>query len=57
MKFKDIAVYENNLDKFNIGHCQSKVKVIVGLDMSDVISTFIFKYYHDALPPNLRTPS
>ena len=31
MKFEDIVVYENSSDKFDIGHCQIKVKVIVGL--------------------------
>ena len=27
MKFKYIVVNENNSDKFDIGHCQTKVKV------------------------------
>ena len=31
MKFENMVVYENNSDKFDIGHCQIKVKVTVGL--------------------------
>ena len=27
MKFKYIVVYENNSDKFDIGHCRTKVTV------------------------------
>ena len=27
MKFKYSVVYENNSDKFDIGHCRTKVKV------------------------------
>ena len=27
IKFEHIVAYENILDKFNIGHCQTKVKV------------------------------
>ena len=30
MKFKYIVVNENNSDKFDIGHCQTKVMVTVG---------------------------
>ena len=28
-----IVVYENNLDKFDVDHCQIKVKINVGLQM------------------------
>ena len=31
MKLEYILVYENSLDKFDIEHCQIKVKVTVGL--------------------------
>ena len=31
MKLEYILVYENSLDKFDIEHCQIKVKVNVGL--------------------------
>ena len=31
MKFQYIVVYENSLEKFDIGHCQIKVKVTVDL--------------------------
>ena len=31
MKFKYIVVCENNSDKFNMGHCQTKVKVMARL--------------------------
>ena len=31
MKFKYIVVYENNSDKFSIGHCWTKVKVTTTL--------------------------
>ena len=31
MKFEDLRVYQNNSDKFDIGRCQIKVKVTVGL--------------------------
>ena len=31
MKFEYVVVYENISDKFDNGHCQIKVKVMVGL--------------------------
>ena len=31
MKFANFTGYENNLDKCDIGHCQIKIKVTVGL--------------------------
>ena len=31
MKFENMVLYENSSDKFDIGYCQIKVKVNVGL--------------------------
>ena len=33
MKFEHIVVYENISDKFDIGHCRTKVKVTVRLQI------------------------
>ena len=41
MKFEYFVVYENSLDKFYIGHCRIKAKVIVGLQK---ISPYIYIY-------------
>ena len=38
MKFKYIVVYENNLDKFDIGHYRIKVKVTVTVTFTTIQS-------------------
>ena len=42
LKLEHIVVYENSLDKFDIGHCPIKVKVFHGVTLK------FFSIYHSA---------
>ena len=43
MKLEYIAVYENSSDKFDIEHCQTKVKVTVGLQKFPHLPQYMYK--------------
>ena len=48
MKLEYIVVYENISDKFDIGHSQTKVKVIVGLQNFSPFTTIQTVRSHDS---------
>ena len=50
MKFEHIVVYENISDSFDIGHCQTKVKVTARLrNFSQFTTTQTVKCYVSAM--------
>ena len=50
MKFEHIVVYENISDSFDIGHCQTKVKVTTRLrNFSQFTTTQTVKCYVSAM--------
>ena len=48
MKLEYLVVYENISDKFNIGHCRTKVKVTVRLQNFSPFTTIQSVRYHNS---------